>query len=871
MDLPLIKTKFYVPRLRPTHVARPRLLDYLNNAFIQGDSFSRKLTTVCAPAGYGKTTLAIDWLGTLDLPVCWLSLDESDNDPVRFLTYLVHAIRQVHPEFGNAALGMLQSPQLPPPEALLTPLLNEIETARSPFVLLIDDYHLIQTPAIHQYLNFLADYQPPQMHTVVVSREDPPLPLHRYRARGEMLEIRQENIRFTLEETADFIENLVEQKLSAESLKTVEHRTEGWVTGMQLLALSLQEHQDADDFIRAFKGSDRFVLDYLFEEVFQRQPEEVQAFLLKTSILEHLTAGLCQAVTGDEDSRKILEVLDQSNLFILPIDHTHTWYRYHRLFLDLLRHRLRLQKEISQADLHRRASLWYEEEGYLEKAVNHALAGEDWSRAGELILQISDGLMKSGAIATLLGWFRQIPEEVICSKPEYCLTYGWPLVLATDVKTAGFYLNKAEEMAGGKGKLAGEIASAQAFLSQTIGDESALIEQSESALSLLPKSDLGSRSIVALNLGIAYWHQGAMEKANRTMSEAVAASRQTHNRYGEVTSVLFLGRVHAVRGQLQQAGGYFQRVIETQVRVPVVGLAYLDLSALAYEWNDLQAAESYLEQGIEWIGTRSNYEFQIAGLMQKTRLQLARGDQSGALETLDEGWKLETVVEIPVRTRARLAALMVEAAIAAGDLDLAQRWAEQVTIEQDSHPFYRFINLTPVRLRLAQNRLGEASAMLEEIIQTVHEAGWRYASIVLSLMRSVAAGDRKLASGYLREALSLAHPEKFIRSFLDQGPALIPLLKDAAHQGVYPEYVGEILAAYDETSGGILPPGVDSLSEREMEVLRLLAAGMTNREIADQLVVSISTVKSHVHHISAKLDASNRTQAVANARKLGML
>ena len=613
------------------------------------------------------------------------------------------------------------------------------------------------------------------------------------------------------------------------------------------------------------------MLDYLFEEVFHRQPREVQSFLLKTSILEHLSAGLCEAVSGDKDSKKILEGLDHSNLFILPVDQTQTWYRYHRLFLDLLRHRLRLQNEISRQALHRNASLWYEEQGYLENAVNHALEGEDWSRAADLINQISDSMLKGGAVATLVGWFRRIPQEVICSRPEYCLTYAWALLLASEVKAADFYLKKAEATAPASGSLIGEIAAAQAFLAQSIGDEHLLVEQSERALSLLPKNDISSRGIVALNLGIAYWHQGHMEKVERTMREAFTASRQTGNKYAEVTSVIFLGRVFAVRGQLQQAAGYFKRVVDTKVRGPVVGLAYLDLSALEYEWNHQQASEKYLEQGHELIGTRSNFEFQVAGLMQKARLLMAQGEHRRALQVLEESWTLEHVADIPVRTRARLAALMVEIALAVGDLDVAGRYAEQVTIDQDAHPFYRFINLTTIRMLLAKNKNAEASGLLEAAYHTAETSGWQYGKVVLCLMRSLAAGDHGSALEHLKEALTLAHPAKLIRSFVDHGAALIPLLKEAAHQGIHPEYVGEILAAFDEDSRESLPPGLEPLSDRELEVLRLLAAGMTNRQIADQLIVSISTVKSHVHHISGKLDASNRTQAVSRARKLGLL
>ncbi|HAY84332.1 MAG TPA: hypothetical protein DCY42_05255, partial [Chloroflexi bacterium] len=313
MALSLIKTKLYTPSLRPSHVVRPRLRDSLNHEFLQENGFARKVTLLCAPAGYGKTSLTIDWLSTLDLPVAWLSLDEHDNDPVRFLNYLVHALRQVLPEVGNPILAMLQSPQLPDPETLLTPLLNEIEASAQLLILVIDDYHLIQTSTIHHYLNFLIEYLPPKLHTVIASREDPPLPLHRLRARGHLAELRQENLRFNLDETAHFLTRILGRDLPLENVQAIEHRTEGWVTGMQLLALSLLDHPDASDFIRSFTGSDRFVLDYLFEEVFHRQEEQVQDFLVKTSVLENLSAGLCEAVTGWENSKEILQSLDQSN------------------------------------------------------------------------------------------------------------------------------------------------------------------------------------------------------------------------------------------------------------------------------------------------------------------------------------------------------------------------------------------------------------------------------------------------------------------------------------------------------------------------------------------------------------------------------
>ncbi len=872
MSLPLIQTKFYIPPIRSSHIVRPRLRETLNHDLTQEGVFNRKLTLICAPAGYGKTSLTIDWLNSLKLPVAWLSLDERDNDPIRFLTYLVNAFRQVFPEVGRPSLEMLQAPQLPAPEELLVPLFNEIAAIGKPVLFVMDDYHLIHTASIHQFLNFLVDYQSQQMHTTIVSREDPPLPLHRLRARGQMTEVRQDTIRFTLEETDDFLTTVTGKALTPENIKDVEHRTEGWVTGMQLLALSLQTHPDANEFIRSFTGSNRFVLDYLFEEVFKRQNQDIQDFLLKTAVLENLSAGLCEAVTGHADSGKILAMLDQSNLFVRQLDQSETWFRYHRLFLDLLKHRLRLHDTIDQDYLHRKASQWYQENGFLEEAVSHSLAGCDWANALDLIYQVSGQLLKTGAVATLLGWHQQIPTESILSKPEYCFTYAWPLMLSGQLQAAEMYLETAENLAPERSVLMGEVAAAQAFLARTMGNEQRLVRYSEQALALIPKTDLSARSIVAMNLGIAYWHNGDMEKTEQTLSEILSGTQQSGNKYAELTSLFFLGRVHAVRGHLRQAIDIFKNIVALKVRMPIIGLVYLDLSALHYELNDLEACEKYLELGEDLIGTKEHLEFQIAGMMQKARLMVAKGDYPGALSILESCSQISNSADIPLRTQHRIASCIVELAIACEDVEQALAWSAKASEGADAHPFYRFLSLSTVRLLMAKGEKSEALERINEWIQTAEVAGWDYGMVHLGLLKALASPDMDSAIHPMTGALSTGQPEGFIRTFIDLGSDLVPILREAARRGVQPEYVGKILAAYGEQPGQTaLPPEIEPLSDREMEVLRLLAAGLTNKQIADQLFVSISTVKSHVHHISSKLDVSNRTQAVARARQLNLL
>jgi LuxR family maltose regulon positive regulatory protein len=434
------------------------------------------------------------------------------------------------------------------------------------------------------------------------------------------------------------------------------------------------------------------------------------------------------------------------------------------------------------------------------------------------------------------------------------------------------YLETAENLAPERSVLMGEVAAAQAFLARTMGNEQRLVRYSEQALALIPKTDLSARSIVAMNLGIAYWHNGDMEKTEQTLSEILSGTQQSGNKYAELTSLFFLGRVHAVRGHLRQAIDIFKNIVALKVRMPIIGLVYLDLSALHYELNDLEACEKYLELGEDLIGTKEHLEFQIAGMMQKARLMVAKGDYPGALSILESCSQISNSADIPLRTQHRIASCIVELAIACEDVEQALAWSAKASEGADAHPFYRFLSLSTVRLLMAKGEKSEALERINEWKQTAEVAGWDYGMVHLCLLKALASPDMDSAIHPMTGALSTGQPEGFIRTFIDLGSDLVPILREAARRGVQPEYVGKILAAYGEQPGQTaLPPEIEPLSDREMEVLRLLAAGLTNKQIADQLFVSISTVKSHVHHISSKLDVSNRTQAVARARQLNLL
>jgi LuxR family maltose regulon positive regulatory protein len=490
MAMPLLTTKLNIPPVRSGLVPRPRLTERLNEGVTRMPS-PRKLTLVSAPAGFGKTTLVAEWLthrrasGDAGRPVAWLSLDEEDNDPARFFTYLVAALQTVDPDIGQAAQAMLQAPQPPPPEPLLTSLINDVAATPRPFVLVLDDYHLIHTLPIHRQLAFLLEHQPPQMHLVIASREDPPLPLSRLRARGQAREIRRADLQFTPEETAEFLQQVARQELPPRDVAALQRRTEGWAAGLQLLALSIRGRDDVLQLVRSFTGSHRYVLDYLIEEVFEQQSAEAQDFLLKTAILDRFTAALCDAVTGRNDGRAVLLALDQANLFIVRLDESRQWYRYHRLFADLLRHRLEVASTHELAQLHRRASRWYAANGLPADAVQHALAGSDWERAATLTLDLGESMLKRGEVATLLGWLQALPDEEVCTRPQLCLSYSWALILTSQLDAAEFYLRRAEQAAEDAPALLGDIAAALAFIARTRGDDRRTIELSRRALSLL--------------------------------------------------------------------------------------------------------------------------------------------------------------------------------------------------------------------------------------------------------------------------------------------------------------------------------------------------------------------------------------------------
>jgi LuxR family maltose regulon positive regulatory protein len=732
----------------------------------------------------------------------------------------------------------------------------------------LDDYHVIHTPPIHQQLSFLIEHEPTQMRMVLITREDPLLPLSRLRARGQLTELQQDDLRFSPEECANFLQRVMGLDLSSDDVIALERRTEGWIAGLQLAALSMRGHEDLSGFIQAFTGSSRFILDYLMDEVFERQVPEMKDFLLKTSILERLSAPLCNTVAEKTDSQNMLEMLERANLFTVPLDQSRIWYRYHRLFVELLRHRLRTTQPNFESELHQRASQWFEAQGLITESIQHSLAAQDWERAANLIGQAADSFLKRGELITLIGWFRQIPEGLIRSQPDFGMAYAWALLLLGKFDEAEERLTYFEGIGKNVPVLLGQVATAQAYAARARGDNQRVIEKSEQALRLLPEGDIDSRCTMSLNLGLVYWHTGQLREAVPAFNAVQALALRTENQYAGLTAEIFLARTLVSQGVLRRSEEMLRTTLQGGGQNPILVLAHYDLAGIYYEWNDLAKAWKHMEQGLE-ISTRSgNVEFQNGGHMLKACLLMAQGNMLGALAEAEITHALSQ--DYGPATRARSMACHAQVALAMGDVATAKQWAEQISEDVDVNSFYRFIGLTKARLLLAQGEKAAARELLEKRLTQATQAGWGYAIVAIRALQALAAETEEAAIKILSDGLKLSQPEGFVRTYVEAGAGLIPLLQESARRGIMPDYVGQVLSAYDKKAKSTLPL-VEPLSERELEVLRLMSAGLSNREIADRLVISTGTAKTHVHNVCGKLGVRNRTEAAARAKELGLV
>jgi LuxR family transcriptional regulator, maltose regulon positive regulatory protein len=875
----LLSTKLFIPSARKNHVHRPRLVQLLNTALDQ----DKTLILVSASAGYGKTTMVTEWLQTLLIKAAWLSLDANDNDPGRFLAYLIAALQKIDEHIGENTLALLRSPQPLPPGILLTPLLNEIANLPSPFILVVDDYHCIQAMPIHQQLGFLVEQRPPQMHLVIITREDPPLPLARLRARGQMLEIRQEDLRFTLEECTDFLQRLMELPLSQDNIASLERRTEGWIAGLQLAAIALRSplslqgrtggEAEASVFVKAFSGSSHYILEYLMQEVFERQPAQDQEFLLKTSILDRMSGGLCDAITGQTGSASRLDQLEHANLFIIPLDQSHTWYRYHRLFAELLQQRLRTSGSFSETCLHRLASQWFTSEGLFPEAIQHALAGEDWTEAAWLINDKAISMLGHGELGTLLAWFKAIPEGIFKENPRLCLNYGWVLTLIGQSEAAVPYLECAERLLKDEGALLGQVLIARAYLERSRADYASAISLSRQALSLIEKSDIVNRSLATFTLGFAYFNTGNIAEAEPALLEACQTCRMVGNHYARQTALGLLGAIQAMQGKLHEAAEFNRQALDEAQGAPTAAQVEVFLASIHYEWNDLEAAAEILEKGLRSSRLIGNLAIQNDGLRLLARLKQAQGNPSVALEALQQLHQVAQASEVPLH-RALADACHVEIALAQNDLTSASYWMAQMTQETAPAVLGPIYDLTRARYSLALVQPAEAAQVLAGLNEQISGMNSQISvAIETRALQALAAATPAEALSFLEDALKLAKPGGYIRIFVDKGAPMKALLERLKAQGGdLRAYVLAILAAFGESRNLRTTQSlVEPLSERELDVLHLLAQGLSNAEIAQHLVVSVGTVKTHVHNLINKLGVSSRAQAVMRAGELALL
>jgi LuxR family maltose regulon positive regulatory protein len=904
----LLATKLHVPAPQPGFVPRPRLVQALSQGLARGR------VLICAPAGFGKTSLLADWARSGGRPVAWLGLDAGDNDPSRFWRYVVAALDRAQPGIAER-LGPLLGPPAPRSfEGLVTALINELaeQPGRDEVLLVLDDYHLVDAGPVHESVAFFLENLPPGLLLVVSGRTDPPLPLARLRARGQLAELRAAELRFTTEEAAALLGAAAGPVLPDTAVVALTSRTEGWAAGLQLAALSLRGRTDAAGFVAAFSGSHRFVLDYLADEVLDGQPGQVRAFLLETSVLERLSGELCDAVTGLSGSQAMLQDIERAGLFLVPLDEVRGWWRYHHLFADLLRVRLEQEQPGRVQELHRAAAAWSDEHDLGDDAVRHALAAGDAAWAAQLVERYVDTLLRRSEGVTLRRWLSTLPVEVQRARPRLCLAQGFNAVVSGQVETIEPLLDDAERAYAATGSQPPEppvgpaggvlanvpagIAFLRAELARLRGDAARAVDWDQQARAQLGESDFYLRTLVRANLAAADWLRGQLGQAERSLAEALAERRAAGEGYLATRVCHDLGQVQRAQGNLDAALATYRQALdiagEVNSQPPHLGIAHVGLAEVLYERDELAAALDHATRGVTLCRQLAFTPPLAAGLAILARIRQAHGDAAAAIAAIGEAGQVELSPQVvalfnPVPSqRARLL-------LAQGDVTAASQWVKAAGLSPEDETDYpqEPAYLLLARLLLAQDRPGPVLTLLRRLLATASSQG-RIGNVIeiqaLQALALAARGDHAGALGALAEAVTLARPQGYVRVFADEGAPMRALLTrlSAAQKNqrppardIDPDYLAGLLRACGQASAvppsrraaAALPGMVEPLTDREMEVLRLLAAGRSNQRIAHELVVALDTVKKHVTHVLGKLGAANRTEAVARARQLGLI
>jgi LuxR family maltose regulon positive regulatory protein len=904
-DEQLLVTKLFAPPARPRLVARPRLTRQLDAVT------GHKLTVISAAAGYGKTTLLSEWARSGNVPVAWLSLGPEDNDPVRFWSYVVASIQACtrpeskvqSPKSGRGDFGLWTSGSRPG----VTALVNRVAAFPEQVVLALDDYHLIESQAIHDGVSFLLDHMPPTMHLVIAGRTEPPLLLNRLRARDELLELHAADLRFMPDEAERFLADVMSLDLEAGGAALLESQTEGWVAGLQLAALALKGGDNLAGQVRGISAGHPYILGYITDEVLRRQPGEVQAFLLQTSILDRFCAPLCDAIMGEPGSDGMIRVLESANLFIVPLDAEGRWYRYHYLFAEFLRAQLVQTRPQQASDLHRRASAWFEERKLTSEAIKHALAAEDFEWAAGLIDRAAEVMVQRGELVTITAWLDALPEQMVRARPGLSIWYAWMMLLTGQVDAVEPRLLDAERGTRARSDAVADsenpppvgwlnpsyaqIAIIRAFVAGTRGEPAEAIRYSSAALDYLNTGpDMKTlRSLALMNLGQAHYLRGEIDAATTVLIEAQAISRPAGLMYNTVGASGYLAALQIAKGRLHHAHKLYRQALRLSLDgdgqpLPPAVVAYAGLGSLEYEWNHLDEAWACLLQGIGLGEASGEYGPLIEGYITLARVRSATGDAKSAQEMLDKAEQV-ALRSGPNGNSNRVAAWRARLCLAVGDLQAAVRWAREFADEAGLEatagmnlplPYSRRMeHATLVRVLMAEGNFEEAHAQLMTLRQDAEAGGRLGESIELLALEALAWRARGRAAQALRalgQALSLAEPEGYVRTFVDEGQPMAALLRAYEREatGRAQRYTRRLLEAFPEERA-TLAALVEPLTEREIEVLLLLAGNLSYQSIARKLIVTENTARWHIKNIYRKLHVNRRAAAVERATALGFL